>query len=714
MLRPGYETYAGGIYVELPDWKLDDWAYVSVRARSTSMGWMELNFNLREEPGQEPDEQSPFLYSSQYVDMIQDGSVQTYLMRADWPGEWKKQWEGPWRRLGIRVGSRQPASIDILSVSVIPKEAEFASARTGVKSQVRGNSLRRALYTHTPAGLAYAVRVPEGGRLDLGLGVLRDQMPVSFKVAARAEGRTEVLLEESYADRDHWAQRSIDLSGLAGQTISLSLETDAEREGLIALWAAPTLSGRRTTHRPNIVFYIIDAGAVDYMSVFGYNRHTTPHLERLAREGAVFERAYSNSTWSKTSTPSFMTSLQHSVLGGYENDSDPLPDQAATMAQHLHRSAYQTGVFVSNPYAGTMTSLDREVDRMREAGVEPNTISSTQLHEDFWEWRTDYPSEPYWVHFQTTDVHWPWKPSVPFAGLFVSSEQRQKYYAWERELAEAAGMARPTWLNPHTYPLSAFEKTGIDRFAFFGASRSLYDEAMAHNDYQIGRLVERLKERGEWENTLFIVAADHGNGHALGLSDPLPTEWSPIFRSAITRIPLIMVWPGGILPEQRFREPVSMIDMLPTILDLAGLPPPQPTQGQSLAPLLQGREGWKSRPVILEEFYVHSSTRKMFGKIDVVDGRWGASLEPLPDPEEGERPESARRPAPLILYDLWNDPQCLNSLHEAYPELVKKYTDFLRSQHQLSRVLGERFTRSTGQALSPAQLRTLRSLGYIQ
>ena len=224
------------------------------------------------------------------------------------------------------------------------------------------------------------------------------------------------------------------------------------------------------------------------MSVFGYNRRTTPHLERLAREGAVFERAYSNSTWSKTSTSSFMTSLQHSVLGGYRKDSDPLPDQVVTMAQYLHRSGYQTGVFVSNPYAGTMTSLDREVDRMREAGVEPNTISSTHLHEDFWEWRTDYPSEPYWVHFQTTDVHWPWKPPAPFAGLFVSSEQRQEYYAWERELAEAAGMARPTWLTPHTYPLSTFEKTGIDRFAFFNTARSLYDEAMAHNDYQIGRL----------------------------------------------------------------------------------------------------------------------------------------------------------------------------------------------------------------------------------
>ncbi len=521
-LGPGKVQCAGGIYVDLPAWTLEDWAYVSVRARTTGMEWMDLNFNLREEPGQDPDQQLPFLYTGQYVNLIQDGAVQTYLIRADWPGEWQKAWEGPWRQLGIRVGSSQPSTIEILSVSVIPKEAEFASLRTGVKSELRGDSLRRALFTHTPARLEYAVKVPEGGRIDLGLGVLRKEVPVTFKVVARTEGKTDVLLEESYSDRDRWAQRSIDLSGLAGRTITLSFETDAEEEGRIALWAAPTLSGKRVTDRPNIVFYIIDAGAADYMSVFGYNRRTTPQLERLARQGAVFERAYSNSTWSKTSTPSFMTSLQDSVLGGYLNDSDPLPDQAVTMAQYLHRNGYQTGVFVSNAYAGTMTSLDRGVDRMREAGVEPNTISSARLHEDFWEWRTDYPGEPYWVHFQTTDVHWPWKPPAPFAGLFVSSQQRKQYQLWERELAGAAGMARPGWLTPHSYPLSAFEKMGIDRFAFFNTARGLYDEAMAHNDYQIGRLVERLKERGEWENTLFIVAADHGNSHALGLFDPLP------------------------------------------------------------------------------------------------------------------------------------------------------------------------------------------------
>ena len=118
------------------------------------------------------------------------------------------------------------------------------------------------------------------------------------------------------AETEQWAQRRIDLSHLAGQTVSLALEADANRTGTVALWAAPTLSGARTTEKPNIIFYVIDGGGADLMSLYGYNRRTTPHLERIAAEGAVFNYAYSNSTWTRPSTLSFLTSLQHSVLGG--------------------------------------------------------------------------------------------------------------------------------------------------------------------------------------------------------------------------------------------------------------------------------------------------------------------------------------------------------------------------------------------------------------
>ncbi len=703
----------GAIYVELPDWSLQDWAYVEIRARTGDrLCNIALGFNYTEEDrAGGADALFPFYSRGDWAPFITDGTIQTYRLSLDSP--LMQKWEGPWTHLAIAFASKEDeeaATLDILSVSVIPKEAVYADAAVGVRTEVRDQAHRRSLYTHTPVSLKYRVRLPEAARLDVGLGVLREDVPVTFRIIARSAGGTaETLFEETHADKLHWAQRSVDLSGLAGQTVDLTLEADAERAGTVALWAAPTLAGTRNTDKPNVIFYIIDGSGADNMSVYGYNRRTTPNLERIAAEGAVFENAYSNSSWTKISTPSFMTSLHHSVLGGYWSDTDQMPDQAVTMAQHMHRAGYQTAVFTTNFYAGTMSSLDRGVDVLREAGeLQHYSTSSGKLHEDFWRWRESYPGEPYWVHFQTMDVHCPLKPVAPFAGLFISPERREAYYEWEKRLQEVAG---PQWDQKP----DAFKKTGIDRLAFCSAQRSIYDECMAYQDYQLGRLVKRLKATGEWDHTLLIVAADH----SAWLLDPVPFPWNfpwnTMLRASATRVPLVVVWPEQITPGRRFTEPVSMIDMLPTILDLAGLPRPEIMQGQSLAPLLLGKEGWEPRPVILDEFYGDQDTGKLSGLIEVVDGRWGASLAIDPEPEDKDSDEpSGGRPAPLLLYDVWDDPECLRSLHEERPDLVEKYTKFLEAQWEAHKALAQQFTRSEDSPLTPEQLRTLRSLGYIQ
>ncbi len=95
----------------------------------------------------------------------------------------------------------------------------------------------------------------------------------------------------------------------------------------------------------------------------------------------------------------------------------------------------------------------------------------------------------------------------------------------------------------------------------------------------------------------------------------------------------------------------------------------------------------------------------------MVDGRWGASLKINPDPGT---PEPRRRPSPLLLYDLWNDPTALWSLHEERSDLVQKYTDFLEEQFEAHPALAQYFTPSGEVELTPEQLRTLRSLGYIR
>ncbi len=406
---------------------------------------------------------------------------------------------------------------------------------------------------------------------------------------------------------------------------------------------------------------------------------------------------------------------------------NPIPAEAVTMAEHVHRAGYQTAVFTGNPNAGTLSDLQRGVDLFREDwedfsyfGGNNHRESSTYLHEGFWSWREDYPSQPFWAHFQTTDTHEDFPAVAPFSGLFVSPDQLATWRVWQDSLES---------LGNHGVYSGAWEKSGLDRVKFFAMHQGLYDETMAHNDYQLGRLVERLKASGEWENTLLIIGGDHSIEAAMddmgvAIQDSLPPQWSrPMFRPTISRVPLMFVWPGHIEGGQRIAPPVSMIDVLPTLLDLLGLPPAEIAQGQSLAPLMMGREGWELRPVIFDEFYSDAQNGEVSGVIEVVDGRWECdagechgrwgAME-INGGNPGENEGEWKRPSPLLLYDLWNDPMALWSLHEERPDLVEKYTAFLEHQFEAHMALSQYFTRSGDVALTPEQLQTLRTLGYIR
>ncbi len=733
--------YRGGVYVDLPAWNREDWAYVVVRARGQGpLNNLTLGFNLRQRHGEYVYEYEAFRQGGESLALVADGAVHSYLFRADWTDS-EEDGGGPWRQLGLQVGARGPATLEILSVSVIPKEARYAEAPAGIVTEPRDGAYRRALYTHAPGALAWRTRVPEGGRLDFGLGVLREDSPVDFRVAVAAEGAAaETVFREAWRRKGTWGQRSVDLSRWAGRTVTLRLETGG-RVGAVGLWASPTLSagfehpspplpagaregdgrgGRGVrSSRPNILLYVIDAGGAEYMSAYGYPRRTTPNLERLAAEGVLFERAYSNSSWSKPSTTSFMTGLQHAVLGGFTNPSDPLPAKAATMAELLHGAGWQTGVFTSNTWCGTLSSLERGVDTLRETVPVGNSVSSAALQTEFWRWRDAYPGEPFWAHFQVTDVHWPWEAVPPFAGTFVSHAQRKSFQEMENRLGEAAGANGRFWALRSPGPV--FDKAGIDRGAYFDAVRGVFDEAMAYADWQLGRLVERLKDRGEWENTILIVTADHGDWPGLGYletpgeADPTNParmermERIPFLNPYLTRVPLVVVWPAGIPAGKRVREAVSLIDLLPTVLELAGQPRPDHLQGQSLRPLLLGQEGWRPAPVFLEEINYDPRTGEPDGAIEVVDGRWGASLaiaSPKKKPEEG---------TPLLLYDLWNDPYCQRSVHAERPQLARRYRGLLERTLREHLALARRFPASgEASALGSEQLETLKSLGYLQ
>ncbi len=123
---PRFDRLHGDIYVPLPDLKRGEWGHVLVRARtSDKIRNLQLAFNLGD-PNRLPDQQGMFQSGGEETPVIQDGSVQTYLLRADWSPPELGEWEDPWQELGFVVDATEPGSIDLLSVSIIPTGATAA------------------------------------------------------------------------------------------------------------------------------------------------------------------------------------------------------------------------------------------------------------------------------------------------------------------------------------------------------------------------------------------------------------------------------------------------------------------------------------------------------------------------------------------------------------------------------------------------------------
>ena len=715
---PQESDLEGFIYTELPDLRLEDWAYVEIRARTSDpMESILLGFNYTEEDPFDMD--VPFYSATRWsarAFLVTDGTIQTYRLPLD--SRWMRpMWEGPWTHLAVIFVSQadeEAATLDILSVRLIPRGYEYRENAVSVHSPVVGGVGRRAIVTYPPSRLEWRVRVPEGGRLDLASGLLDGASDVTFRVNVTVDGDEVVVFEEASADASAWHLGSVDLGAYAGRTIGLTLETESEREGAVAFWGAPTVSGDRPPDEPNVIFYVIDGAGADWMSLYGYNRRTTPFLERLARDAVVFEHAYSNATSTPLSAPSYMTSLLFSAIMPHRSFFDRIPDGVTTMAEHFARNGWQTGIFTSNPHASTARGLDRNVDVVRLLEPPVPAVSSEHLQRAFWEWREAYPGTPYWAHFQTTDVHEPFRPKAPYSGLFITPELRARYIEWDEEVQ---------WWDTTSYAAA-----GITVAQHALAQQALYDEGMAHQDHYLERLVERLKAEGRWENTILVIASDHGYPAGSHRLMPGHANDAPFIHPFATRVPLMFLWPGHIEGGRRIRTPVSMIDVLPTLLDLTGLLQPEVRQGRSLAPLLLGQvteAEWEPHPVFVDVLVTDGISGELVGNIEVIDGRWGASLCVRPDDPEVEVRGAGTGDAltdctnivreRLLVYDLWADPLLESPINEQRPDLVEKYTALLEAQVEANAAIrklvgagGERVS------LTPEQLQMLRTLGYIQ
>jgi len=388
------------------------------------------------------------------------------------------------------------------------------------------------------------------------------------------------------SDPDRWEDAEADLSAYAGTTAHIVLEIASSAPGAVGFWANPLVASRTLPRRPNVLLYVVCTLRPDHTSLYGYARETTPYLKQLGASSVVFDDAVAQASWTKASVPSLLTSLQ-AYTHGLVNESDTIPRGAVTMAEQLRAAGYVTASIVANPFAGRASGLERGFDyvmeypvvqRQRTDAVDRGTDSAA-INRAILPWLERHRDEPLFLFVLSTDPHAPYRPPAEFEKQFTNpaeTDQFNRDYAKLRDIRAYGGGA--------TVNRAEIRAKGIDPDAFLRRAVDRYDGEIAHNDRSIQTLTGKFKDLGLLDNTLVIVASDHGEEfweHGLG------AHGHSLYSELIHVV--LMMWNPKLIPHARsVPDTVQLIDILPTVLDLLGLKPADGIEGRSLTPLLSG------------------------------------------------------------------------------------------------------------------------------
>ena len=307
-----------------------------------------------------------------------------------------------------------------------------------------------------------------------------------------------------------------------------------------------------------------------------------------------------------------MTSLYPTTHGVHQIP-DRLPASATTIAEVFREAGYATASFTSAGFTGAFTNLHQGFEELHEAestvgraGPPGGTTKTAREYVDrLTEWLEDHRDVPSFVYLHFIDPHSPYEPYRPYDTMWADPKGREEYVRAQEALKKSVTDAFLADRGMATR--DELVKAGLDPEAFIRFSKDWYDGSIRGMDTELARLVERLQELGMTGGSVIAFYADHGEEfHDHG------RMWhGQSIYGEMVRVPLILWGPGRVPKGVKVEEPVELIDVMPTLLEYAGLRVPQAAQGQSLRPLLpmDGRgggvaaagSGWKRRPVIAEK-----------------------------------------------------------------------------------------------------------------
>lgn len=430
-------------------------------------------------------------------------------------------------------------------------------------------------------------------------------------------------------------------------------------------------------HKPNILLITMDALCASHMSLYGYSLPTTPHLVEFGSRSYVFERFYANSNMTTPAVASIHLGTrpwQHKVFRVF--GSLQLNQRSHTIAQLLHQDGYETSAFIANPAAHPSVNvfssgydylspelLDLAEFKLAHVGIDKYpAISMIRLQSIF-------PFSFVWSFVQqwqqitgSINGHW-YDPHLVFDATLKYLDRQpgralRPFFSWIHIFPPhhpyvAGNGFLYRFLPDHV--LQTYADQVVSSSDFYPASvASLvnklslrYDEHIAYADDELESFLNRMEVRGLLNRTIVIISADHGEM----FEKHFYHHGGPYLFEPLIHVPLLIHLPGQ-QKGMRIKVLAEQVDLLPTILELAGLPVPNRTEGRSLVPLLDGRD-LPPHPVFSMNFERNSAFGALTqGTVAMIEGDY-KYIHYMGMNKIGRRDE---------LFNLKNDPEELTNL----------------------------------------------------
>lgn len=318
-------------------------------------------------------------------------------------------------------------------------------------------------------------------------------------------------------------------------------------------------AGPASKAHPNIVICVMDAARSDHLACYGYPRSTTPNIDRLAKQSVVFDRHYCQYTQTKASTASLFTGQYPATHGALRFV--PLDKSAFTIVKGLKAAGYQTALFSGSPWINPKRGIGQEFDAAFITMPAGGGVG--KVVDDLRQWLHTKPAGRFFAYVHMLPPH----PPYPTEGTFT-------------------GQAPPRFRTGRLpFPGIKDEAGAAGHDTIEPDDMNGYDDNLREADSAVQSITDLLVKGKDWDDTLFIVTADHGEAfgeHGYRWHTDCPYDEA-------THIPLIMRLPGSSGKHERVEALTETVDVLPTIFDLLAIPYPRDqVQGRSLRPLISG------------------------------------------------------------------------------------------------------------------------------